>query len=89
MEQRNANGRFNRGSHLVHRIRAEDQEVSAGGFKGSRSVSEQCTCGFPIPAMLQPFNLVKVNAVKHNFRRVKPAQAFPDRLVDLTVVRNR
>jgi hypothetical protein len=36
--------------------------------------------------MLQLFNVVKVDAVEHQLRGVKPAQALPDALVDLTVV---
>src|SRR5258708_4513806 len=38
--------------------------------------------------MLQPLDLVEVDAVEDHFRRMQPAEAFLDRLVDQPVIGN-
>jgi hypothetical protein len=50
-------------------------------------VRQQRAGRLPVCAMLQAFYIVKVNAVEHQPGGMKSAQALPDDLVDLPVVR--
>jgi hypothetical protein len=88
VEQWDRDGRLDGGRHLVHRVRAQNQEACACPLKRTSGVGQDHACTFPITDTLEPFDLMKVDAVQDDLRRMQTAQAFLDRLVDLAVVRD-
>ena len=89
VQQRHRDGARDRRRDLVHRVRADDQEVGAGGFDGPRGVGKDLAGLHPVAGVLQPFDVVKVDAVKNDPCRVEAAQRLADRLVDDPIIGNR
>lgn len=71
MQQRDPDRRLDVGSHLVHRIGAQDQEVRARRFERASGFGQDGPGGFPITFMLEPFDLVEIDAVQDDLRRMK------------------
>ncbi len=75
--------------HLVHRVRAQDEEVGARASDGAGGIRQDFARLFPLARVLQLLDLVEVHAVERDLRRVQPAQALADDPVDGLVVRDR
>lgn len=88
MKQRNANGRFDARSNLVHGVRTKNEEVRTGRLQRTRCTGKHISRSLPFSGALQSLDLVEVDAVENQLRGMKPTQALSDRLVDLAVVRN-
>jgi hypothetical protein len=83
---RNAHRRFDLSSHLVHRVRAQHDALGTCPFHRARRVGQSFAGILPASRTLQLLDVVKVDAVKDQLGRVKPAQSPLDRLVDEAVV---
>ncbi len=86
MQQRDLDRRLDLRGHLVHGVRAQYQEVGAGGLHAARGLGEDRPRGLPCTSRLQPFDRLEVHAVEDAFGRVQPAEPVAHRLVDELVV---
>ena len=88
VNQRQAAGLLDRLRHLVHGVGADHDSFGAGGAQSHCGGGQQPAGAAPIAPVLQAFNLLKIDAVEHDFGRVQPAEARLYLLVDGAVIRN-
>ncbi len=88
VNQRQAAGLLDRLRHLVHGVGADHDSFGAGGAQSHCGGGQQPAGAVPIALVLQAFNLLKIDAVEHDFGRVQPAEARLYLLVDGAVIRN-
>src|SRR5512147_1624670 len=89
VEQRNPDGCLDGGGDLVHRVGTKHQQVGSRPLERPGDAGQDSSRLTPAPGLLQAFNVVEVDAIEDDPRRMQTAQALLDELVDLTVVRYR
>jgi hypothetical protein len=70
-------------------VGAEEKEVGPTALEPPGLFGQQLTRPPPLTGILQPFDLLEVDAVHQDFRGVLPAQAAPHLLIDDAVVLRR
>ena len=70
----------------MHRVGAQDQQVSAGGLQLAGQPGEQLPRRVPSPGHLKLLDLGEVDRGQDQARRVQAAEPFPDELVRQAVV---
>ncbi len=86
MEQRDVDGSLDLGRHLVHGVGADQQKIGAAGLDGPRLGRQQAGGGGPVPDMLQPLYLGKVDAAQQHPRRVQAAEPLAHAPVERLIV---
>ena len=89
VQQRDVDGGLDLRRDLVHRVRAQHEEIRTRPLHRAGGVGEDLARLLPPPRMLQLLNLVEVHAVQCDLGRVQAAQAPADDPVDRPVVRDR
>src|SRR5271156_1110898 len=74
VKQRYMDCRLDRSGHFMHGVRTQDQKVGACSLEASRRIAHQLTGSLPIPCALQSFNVMEIDAIENNLRRMKAAQ---------------
>jgi hypothetical protein len=80
---------FDRFRDLVHRVRAQHHALGAGRLQCTRRIREQRARPVPVAASLQCLDLVEVDAVQHDLRRMQAAEPSLDGFVNDPVVGDR
>jgi len=81
VQQRDPHRGLDGGRHAVHRVRAHDEEVGAGGLERPGGPREQAPRAVPVARALQFLHLVEVEAREQDPRGVQAAEARGHRLV--------
>lgn len=72
VNQRQAAGLLDRLRHLVHGVGADHDSFDAGGAQSHCGGGQQPAGAAPIALVLQAFNLLKIDAVEHDFAECSP-----------------
>ncbi len=86
VQQRQRRRGFHPGCDLVHGVGADHQEIGARALQAPGGIRQQLARVVPLAGMLESFDLLEIQAVEQDPRRMQSTEPFLHALVDQAVV---